>query len=108
MVSTPSSSRTRQRICAPDRSSVTSHPPEVHGVERIGLEPIGEVRLIERIDERAGTRLDDIGRRAVPREGLAVHPRLERYLSQAVAAGCDGLDGEVAHLDRLPHDLAHR
>src|SRR2546430_9180773 len=108
MVSTPSSTRTRQRICAPDRSSVTSHPPEVDGVERIGLEPVGEVRLVERIDERAGAGLDDIGRGAVPRQRFAVHPCLERYLPQAVAARRDGLDGEVAHLDRLPDDLAHR
>src|SRR5438876_12127260 len=108
MVSTPSSTRTRQTICAPDRSSVTSHPPEVDGVERIGLEPVGEERLVERIDQRAGARLDDIGRGAVPRQRLAVHARLERYLPQAVAAGRDGLDDEVSHLDRLPDDLAHR
>src|SRR5207248_7828284 len=108
MVSTPSSTRTRQRICAPDRSSPTSHPPEVDGVERIGLEPLGEERLVERVDQRARTRLDDIGRCTVPRQRFAVHTRLERYLPQAVAAGRDGLDGEVPHLDGLPDDLAPR
>src|SRR5256884_8617606 len=106
MGSTPPSTRTRQTICAPDRSSVTSPPPEVDGVERIGLEPVGEERLVERIDQRAGARLDDIGRGAVPRQRLAVHARLERYLPQAVAAGRDGLDDEVPHLDRLPDDFA--
>src|SRR5437763_15343417 len=108
MVSTPSSTRTRQRICAPDRSSVTSHPPEVDGVERIGLEPFGEVRLVERIDERAGAGLDDIGRGTVPRERFAVHPCVDRYLPQAIAARRARLDVAPARLDRLPVALAQR
>src|SRR5207245_10719227 len=105
MVSTPSSSRTRQRICAPDRSSVTSHPPEVYGGERIGLEPIGEVRLIERVDERAGAHLDDIGGCAVHRQGLSVHACLERDLPQTDASERDGLHRPVPPLYRPPDAL---
>src|SRR2546430_7603685 len=71
ITSTPASSRVRHRICAPVSVSVIgSHSPEVDGVERAVLQLVGVARLVEGVQHRARARLDDVGRRAVPRQRL--------------------------------------
>src|SRR5881392_3662781 len=109
ITSTPASSRVRHRICAPVSVSVIgSHSPEVDGVERAVLQLVGVARLVEGVQHRARARLDDVGRRAVPRQRLAGHADLHQHLAQAVPPGGDRLDREVQHLDGALDDRADR
>src|SRR3989442_9155396 len=43
-----------------------SQAPEVDAVQRRRLQLVGVIRLVERVDQRAGARLDDVRGRAVP------------------------------------------
>src|SRR6266513_6029847 len=100
ITSTPDSSRVRQRICAPVSVSVIgSHSPEIDGVERAVFQLVGVARLVEGVQHGAGARLDDVGRRAVPRQRLAGDADLHQHLPQAVAARGDRLEREVQDLD---------
>src|SRR5437899_12998818 len=108
ITSTPPSTSVRQRIWAPVSISVIdSHSPEVDGVERPVLELVGVARLIDGVQHRAGTRLDDVRGGAVARERLARDAHRHQHLAEAVAARGDGLDREVQHFDAALDHGAH-
>src|SRR5437867_6359705 len=96
MPSTPASTSARHKISAPVKSSlIGSHSPEVAGVERLVFQLVRVVDLVQRVDQGARTRFDDIGRRAVSRQRFAVDARLHQHLSQAVASRRDRLNGQI-------------
>ena len=64
--------------------------------------------LVEGMHQRAGARLDDIGRGPVPGQRLAVDPCLDEDLSQAVSSGRDRLDGQIQDVDLALHHLRDR
>src|SRR5512146_1559457 len=112
--STPCSSRTRHINWAPVRTSVTSrtpcpsHPPQVARVQRARLQPIGMARLVERVDEGPGARLDDVGGGTLPAQRLSVHPGLEEHLAHAVPPRRHRAELEADHLHLPAQDLADR
>ena len=63
-------------------------------------------RLVQRVDHRPRTGLDDVGGGAVRAEGAAVDPHLQEDLAHAVAARGDRAEAEALHLDGLADDLA--
>src|SRR5206468_10812258 len=96
MTSTPASTSARHKISAPVKSSlIGSHSPEVAGVERLVFQLVRVVDLVQRVDQGARTRFDDIGRRAVSRQRFAVDARLHQHLPQAVASRRDRLNGQI-------------
>src|ERR1041385_2455311 len=109
MTSTPASTSPRHRMSAPvNTSPIGSHSPEVAGVERLVLQLVRVADLVERVDQGARARLDDVGRRAVPGQRLPIDPRLDQDLPQAVPPRRDRLHRQVHHFHLTPHDFGDR
>src|SRR5919109_1154999 len=109
ITSTPAASSARHRMSAPESISlIGSHSPEVAGVEGLIFQLVRVAHLVERVYQGARARLDDVRRRAVPGERLAVDPRLHQHLPQAVATRRHRLHREVHDVDLTLDGLADR